>query len=213
MLNKIGLYTTLCFIALAMFSSCRKSDQESYTISSSDDINEFVKEQKETLTYEKKIKEVNYKLYYISNEQMALKQINDISKINQTQYDSIVRNYDSLLFFNLEIDIDNFNGELLQYKLDEDAEASYNDRVDYYAFRMQKNISIVLNERDTIPCMLYHFERNYGISPKSNFMIGFKTPSIKNAVFVYENKCLKTGPIKFALQEKSIVHHPHIKIK
>lgn len=194
--------------------ACSKAEKQTYAINSPEDINEFVKEQKENtnLNYSKKIKEVNYNLNYISNEQMALKQVNDISTLNQTQFDSIVHNYDSLLFFNLEISIDNFNDDILKYKLEGDIEFNYSQLVEYYAFKMQKDINLVQNERDTIPCVLYHYERNYGISPKTNIMLGFKPTSLKNTVFVYENKHLKTGTIKFAIQEKEIVNHPHIKI-
>lgn len=197
---------------MVILFSCSKTGGESYTINSAEDINEFVKDQKEILMYEKKIKEVNYKLNYISNEQMALKQVSDLSKINQIQFDSIVRDYDSLLFFNLEISIDNFNDDLLKYKLGGDVEFNYSQLVEYYAFKMQRDINMVQNDKDTIPCVLYHYERNYGISPKTNIMLGFKVPSLKNTVFVYENKHLKTGTIKIIIQEKEILNHPHIKI-
>ncbi|MGZ5485735.1 MAG: hypothetical protein ACXWFB_07490, partial [Nitrososphaeraceae archaeon] len=113
---------------------------------------------------------------------------------------------------NLEIDIDNFNEELLHYKLDENAEVSFNQRVEYYSFKMQKDINIVIAEKDTVPCVLYHFERSYGVSPKNNFMLGFKLSKFKDAVLVYENPFLKTGTIKFALNAQEILHHTHIKI-
>ena len=213
MLNKVGTYSILSVLTCTLLMSCHKVNQDSYVISSDNDVKEYIKEQQETTTYEKKIKEVNYKLKYISNEQMALQQITDLSTINQVKFDSIVRNYDSLLFFNLEINIDHFEGEILQYKLEGDADLSYSERLDYYAFKMQKDIHIVLNEKDTIPCVLYHFERNYGISPNSNFMIGFKTANLKNAVFVFENNYLKTGPIKFALQENTLLNRPKIMIE
>ena len=194
--------------------ACNKTGTQTYTIKSPDDINEFVQEQKHNtnLNYSKKINDINYTLNYISNEQMALKQINDLSSLNQVQFDSIVHNYDSLLFFNLEISIDNFNDDLLKYNLKGDVEFNYSQLVEYYSFKMQKDINLVQNNRDTIPCVLYHYERNYGISPKTTIMLGFKPVSLKNMVFVYENKHLNTGTIKFAIQEKEIVNHPHIKI-
>ena len=191
--------------------ACNKNDV--FVVSSNSDVKQFIENEKEINSYEKKIKDVNFKLKYISNEQMALQQVSDITKINQVQFDSIVKNYDSLLFFNLQIDIDNFNEELLKYKLGGNIDASYSQRVDYYAFKMQKDINIVLAEKDTIPCMMYHFERNYGVSPKNNFMIGFKLSNFKNAVLVYDNNLLQTGIIKFELKEKEITHHTHIKIK
>ena len=193
------------------FYSCNSNDV--FVISSNEDIKKFIENEKKINSFEKKIKDVNFKLKYITNEQMALQQVSDISQINQVQFDSIVRNYDSLLVFNLQIEIDNFDDELLKYKLGGDLDASYAQRVDYYSFKMQKDINIVLADKDTIPCTMYHFERNYGISPKNNFMIGFKLSHFKKAVLVYDNNLLQTGIIKFELNEDKITHHTHIKIK
>lgn len=192
--------------------SCHKIGNNSYFIQSVDDINDFINEEKEKQTTSKKIKEVNYNLRYISNEQMALKDVTDISKISQTQFDSLVKNYDSLLFFNLEISIDNFTDDILKYNLGGDMETNYSRLVEYYSFKMQHDICLVQNEKDTIPCVLYHYERNYGISSKTNVMIGFKPKTLSNLVLVYDNKHLKTGTVKFQIEEKNSVNQPHIKI-
>ncbi len=210
-LNKF-VYSILISVSTCCFVSCSNTVGGTYNITSNSDAENFIEKERSGNTYEKKIKDVNIKLIHISNEEIALKQTEDVSKINQAKFDSLVRNYDSLVFFNLEISIDDFNEELLKYKLEGDIDAAYNERVDYYAFKMQKDINIVLAEKDTIPCVLYHFERSYGISPKTDFMIGFKLSKFKDAVFVYDNTFLKTGIIKFALNEQELLNHPHIKI-
>lgn len=210
MVNKIAAYISL--ILLIGLFSCHKTGSNSYSIQSAEDMNDFANEEKEKQTISKKIKEVNYNLQYISNEQMALKDVDDISKISQTQFDSLVKNYDSLLFFNLEISIDNFTDDILKYNLGGDMETNYSRLVEYYSFKMQNDICLVQNEKDTIPCVLYHYERNYGISPKTNVMIGFKPKTLSNLVLVYDNKHLKTGTVKFQIEEKNTVNHPHIKI-
>ena len=186
--------------------------ENNYTINSKQDIANFIKENKKTNCYEKKINEVNYKLKYISNEEMALRNVNDIELLNQTRFDSILKDYDSLVFFNLEISIDDFYEDILKYKLDGDVEFNYSQLVEYYSFKMQKDIQLVQNEKDTIPCALYHYERNFGVSPKTNIMIGFKLKNTKNLTFVYENKHLRTSIIKIAIKEEDILKHPHIKI-
>ncbi len=208
MLSKL-LHIALFLITLY---SCKRNSDNSCVINSDSDAREFIEKESEKNTYKKRIKEVDFKLKYISNEQMALEDMKGLSEVTQAGFDSIIKNYDSLLFFNLEVTIDNFNEEMLKYKLGENPEASYNDRIDYYSFRMQKDINLVLSEKDTVPCILYHYERNYGVSPKNNFMIGFKTSKIRNAVLVYDNKFLNTGTVKFALNEQEILNHPKIKI-
>ena len=211
MLNRI-IYIVAGFILFFLPGSCNKSGNEVFVVSSKDDIKQFIKKENEKYGQEKKIKDFNFKLNYISGDQMALRDVPDLEAISQPQFDSIVKNYDSLLVFNLEISIDNFNDELLKYKLDGNIDASYNKRIDYYMFGMQKDINIVLAGKDTVPCVLYHFERNYGVSPKNNFMLGFRASSLKEAVLVYENKFLDAGIIKFAINEEEIINHTHIKI-
>lgn len=192
--------------------SCHKTGSASYSIQTVEDMNDFANEEKEKQTTSKKIKEVNYNLRYISNEQMALKEVTDITKLSQTQFDSLVKNYDSLLFFNLEISIDNFTDDILKYNLGGDLETNYSRIVEYYSFKMQKDICLVQNDKDTIPCVLYHYERNYGVSPKTNVMLGFKPKTYNQLILVFDNKHLKTGTVKFYIEEKNIVNHPHIKI-
>lgn len=204
-------YSLSLLISISIFS-CKKISENNYTINSKEDITNFIKEYKKTNYYEKKINEVNYKLKYISIEEMALRNVNDVELLNQTRFDSILKDYDSLVFFNLEISIDDFYDDILKYKLDGDIEFNYSQLVEYYSFKMQKDIKLVQNEKDTIPCALYHYERNYGLSPKTNIMIGFKLKNTKNLTFVYENKHLRTSIIKIGIIEEDILNHPHIKI-
>jgi hypothetical protein len=193
-----------------MLLSCQKQGGRSYEISSASDAKAFVEAEAEKHAYETKIKDVNLTLKYISNEQMALRDLDDLSKATQASFDSILKGYDSLLFFNLEVSIDHFNEELLHYKPEQGA--SFEERVAYYSFDMQKNICIVVAEKDTIPCTMYHYERNYGVSPKNTFMLGFEASHLKNAVLIYDNQFLTTGPVKFALRDQDLFTHPQIKI-
>jgi len=200
----------LAGIVLQVFSSCSTTG-ERYHIESAADAKAFVEKETEKHVYETKIKEVNFKLKHITNPQMALQQISDIETARQSQFDSLVKAYEGFLFFNLEIKIDDFNDEILNYKPGNGVDP-YSERIDYYAFKMQKDITLVLNEKDTVPCILYHYERTYGVSPESDFMIGFKPLSLKNAVLVYDNRFLTTGTVKFALNEKELTDQPQIKI-
>lgn len=199
--------TSVCVIC-----ACKQQGAGVYNVSSASDAKAFVEAESKKNSYETKIKEVNFILKHISNEQMALRDLGDISHASQATFDSILKGYDSLLFFNLEISIDNFTEEMIHYKLNASEEAAFDKRTAYYAFDMQKDISIVLADKDTIPCAMYHYERNYGVSPKNNFMLGFNVSQLKNAVLVYDNKYLTTGPVKFALNEQELFTHPQIKI-
>jgi hypothetical protein len=59
---------------------------------------------------------------------------------------------------------------------------------------------------DTLPCLLYHYERNYGIAPFNNIVMTFpnsKTQSGTNyKLFIFEDNILGLGTIKFKLEKE-----------
>ena len=203
----------LIITVMYLMGSCGKPSRQSYALSSAADVKAFVADEEKKKHYETKIQEVNVKLRHISGEEMALREIGDLSKATQAMFDSAAKAYQGKLYFNLELSIDGFNEELMHYRPDPSgSEAAFEERVSYYSFGMQKDSFIVVAEKDTIPCTMYHYERNYGVSPNNRFMLGFEASGLKNAVLVYDNPYLPTGPVKFALSEQDLSSHPQIKI-
>lgn len=202
----------LIIAMLIVVSSCGKHGALSHEISSQAEAKAFLENENEKNVYETKLKDVNFKLNYIPAEAMALRELGDLSQASQASFDTLVKGYEGLLFFDLEISIDHFNEEMIHYGLAANDEASFENRVSYYSFGMQKDICLVLGGKDTIPCTAYHYERNYGVSPQNHFMLGFRTSRVKDVVLVYHNQLLETGPVKFALKEQDLVYHPKIKI-
>ncbi len=196
---------------LFVVCSCGKHGPLSYEISSPAEVKAFLENEKENGFYETKLKDVNFKLSYIPAEAMALREIGDLSQATQASFDSLAKSYEGLLFFDMEISIDHFTEEMIHYGITANDEASFENRVAYYSFGMQKDINLI-SGKDTIPCTVYHYERNYGISPQNHFMLGFRASHVKDVVLVYDNQLLDTGPVKFALKEQDLVYHPKIKI-
>lgn len=196
---------------LCMVCSCGKRGPLTHEISSSAEAKAFLGEEKEKGFYETKLKDVNFKLSYIPAEAMALRELGDLSQASQASFDTLVKSYEGLLFFDMAISIDHFNEEMIHYGIVTNDEASFENRVAYYSFGMQKDISLI-SGMDTIPCTAYHYERNYGISPQNHFMLGFRTSRVKDVVLVYHNQLLATGPVKFALKEQDLTYHPKITI-
>lgn len=196
---------------LCMVCSCGKRGPLTHEISSPAEAKAFLGEEKEKGFYETKLKDVNFKLSYIPAEAMALRELGDLSQASQASFDTLVKSYEGLLFFDMAISIDHFNEEMIHYGIVTNDEASFENRVAYYSFGMQKDISLI-SGMDTIPCTAYHYERNYGISPQNHFMLGFRTSRVKDVVLVYHNQLLATGPVKFALKEQDLTYHPKITI-
>lgn len=125
---------------------------------------------------------------------------NKISELNDMEY------------YDLRITIKDSQGELLKYNLSGVAE--YNERVNYFAFQMQKDISLIQNG-DTIPCGLYHFERAFDTSPSSTILLGFKKikgrKSTEEKTIVFHDKIFDKGIIKFTFDSKELTNIPKLR--
>ncbi len=205
--NNYRIIIAILFVAC----SCAKHGPLSYDISSQAEAQAFLGEEREKGVYGTKLKDVNFKLSYIPAEAMALRELGDLSQASQASFDTLVKGYEGLLFFDMEISIDHFSEEMIHYGVTENDDVSFENRVAYYSFGMQKDIRLIQG-MDTIPCTVYHYERNYGISPQNHFMLGFRASPAKDIVLVYDNQLLATGPVRFALKEQDLTYHPKITI-
>ena len=205
-------YIVIIIAVLLVVSSCGKHRPLSYEVSSQAMAKAFLENEMEKNFYETKLKDVNFKLSYIPAEAMALRELGDFSQATQATFDTLAKSYEGLLFFDMEISIDHFSEEMIHYGVVANDEASFENRVADDSFGMQKDICLVLGGKDTVPCTVYHYARNYGVSPQNHFMLGFRASRVKDAVLIYYNQLLETGPVKFALKEQDLVYHPKIKI-
>jgi len=84
-------------------------------------------------------------------------------------------------------------------------ESEYHTRLTYFDQEAQSDMKLVENG-DTLSCLLYHFERNYGIAPFNNIVMTFpnaKDKTILNdKLFIFEDNILGLGTIKFKLEKE-----------
>lgn len=91
-------------------------------------------------------------------------------------------------------------------------ENEYYNRLEYFISEAQKDIKII-EGNDTIPCAMYHFERNYGISPYSSIVLSFEEKDSLNRndkVFFYDDQVLGVGKIVIKLKSSDISDLPHL---
>lgn len=129
-------------------------------------------------------------------------------------YDSLLKRkmneLNGMQYYDFKIMLKDGEGELLKYQLSTQEE--YNKRVNYFAFAMQNDIQLV-EEKDTLPCSLFHFERAYDVIPSCTFLLGFeKKLSNKSKTLIVYDKIFKKGYIKFTFDEKELQNIPTIKV-
>ncbi|MGZ3884392.1 MAG: hypothetical protein ACXVP0_11730 [Bacteroidia bacterium] len=146
--------------------------------------------------YSKIVKNISYKLQYKPLEQMLLA-ATDGKPVSDTEKKELEKEYGRYEYYTLEIGIEHFNSEIMKYNL-QSAE-DYEERVNYYAFQFQNDLSLVV-DKDTLPCLSYHFERNYGIAPNARFLLAFnKCDESKKRTFVCNEKYLGNSTVKLAI--------------
>ncbi|MBS1635848.1 MAG: hypothetical protein JST26_07975 [Bacteroidetes bacterium] len=116
----------------------------------------------------------------------------------------------AMQYFTLKITAKNAK-ELLRAGIT--SEDQYYQRLEYFMSYMQ-NDTYLIEGKDTLPCLLFHFERNYGLAPYNTFVLGYagsKEKQITNdKVFVYDDKILGTGKVMMTVQAKDIEKAPNI---
>lgn len=91
--------------------------------------------------------------------------------------------------------------------------AGYNN-VDYPVDLMQADFYLV-QEKDTAYCQLYHFERNFGLSPVTNISLAFDTEKFDKAsdfTLVFNDEIFRTGINKFLFRTSAIHSIPKLRI-
>lgn len=105
------------------------------------------------------------------------------------------------------------NNEVMAVQTENDPE--YYSRLEYFMGVMQDDI-VLVEGKDTLPCLLFHFERNYGLSPDNSFVLAFeKQKAQKNSsdrTLVFNDQVLGTGPVHLTIKGKSIDNIPELKL-
>lgn len=119
--------------------------------------------------------------------------------------------YEGLEYYRMRIGLQSGQGDVLQYGANNTDE--YYARVSYFSFDMQKEISLIV-ENDTLPCRLFHFERNYGAAPYVDFMLGFDNTANKpvDRTILYQDLVYSNTPVTMTVLGKNINSIPKLKL-
>lgn len=128
--------------------------------------------------------------------------------------DSIVKRklkeLEGIQYYDLKILLKSNEGELLKAGLNSTEE--YTKRVSYFSFGMQEDIQLV-DGNDTLPCVMYHFERAYDVTPVCTVLLGFKQQPVNagkaKTVLVYD-RTFNKGLLKFTFKENRLQTVPKL---
>lgn len=199
----MGINKSSILFFIVVLLGCNKSNTKNL------DKAEFVEEMgKVNSNYiDKTIGDITYRLIYKPADYVLVAENKGSTDIELKE---LAGDYKKFEYYTLEIMINGFNDEILKYKTE--SQEQYASKVDYYSFKFQNDISELIGN-DTVLCTSYHFERNYGISPKIRFNIAFPTSELEaDRTICINEKYLGTGPVKFVFSKKDLDNLPTLNL-
>ena len=134
---------------------------------------------------------------------------------NQKQYNAQKRAQmlKGTAWFNLSIS--RADGKISPLRYDLSSKEEYDQRLDYYLNRAEKDIYLVYDKTDTLFPMAYEFENNYNLSPQETIVVGFRLPKgdeypRHDLQLSFDDLVLKNGIIKETTTEKDLANIPDL---
>jgi hypothetical protein len=167
----------------------------------------WVENEQNGLLNQRSLGDFKFSLQYKPLEYVVLTE-NRTNKLKESELETRKEELENLQYYNFKIS--SLRGtEMLSTNIR--SEEEYNARLYYFSALAQQDISLI-DGSDTLPCLLYHFERNYGLGPYNNLVLAFRnTGKINNKTFVYNDQVLGTGPVKFSIKASDIHQTPTLK--
>ena len=188
--NKILLF----LIGLLLVSSCSKDNVQEFT--TNDTANPFVKsKQVDWLKMDVQLRTLSE---YVSRH----KKRHPDDSLGLIE---VIEDATEMMYFNLSLSVTKGEGKHIE-NFGVQSSFEQDQRLQYLAFSMQNDIYISQGEH-IVPCELYHFERNYSISPHRTFIVGFpRKKLLKNepVTFVLDAQYFQTAPLKIRYSTKDI---------
>lgn len=208
-LNISRKYSLFLIIFLIILVSCNKKELKPLKYV------QWVDNEKNGLSIEKEYDELTFNIQYQPLEYVILRQSKN-PNINKEQYDEIKSEVEGLLYFNFIIEMIEGQKSPLYHNITSPVE--YQNRVSYLSFQVPNDLKLVI-AKDTLPCVLHHFERTYDIMPKITLILGFEKPSDftednlkRDMIFIYDDKIFGVGKTQIKIDNKKLRRIPKLKI-
>lgn len=166
----------------------------------------WIEDKNNGLKVEKKIGEFTYMFQYKPTDYVVAMDLK-MDSISKAIFQKKGDEYSGLQYFNFRISTES-GGELLKKNVAD--ERDYYGRIQYFSFDMQNDLKLI-DGKDTLKCLLFHFERVFGLAPYATFLLGFPvSQNRENKTLFYDDKIFGLGRIYLTVQSKNINKLPSL---
>lgn len=193
-------YYIIFFFGSMMLFSCTQKEL------SVKDYLAWVNNPENGLKVSKEIKDYKIELFYKPAEYVAINE-QKTTEIDTALFYQRIREIKDFQYYTLKIE--SLKGtEMMRTNIA--SEHEYSQRLQYFSDLVQYDLVLEENN-DTLTCQLFHFERNYGVAPYNNIVLGFPKPTQENAkTLVFNDQILGIGKIKLKIEKENIDNIPNI---
>lgn len=151
---------------------------------------------------------MEYQIQYKSPEYMISKSI-ETDEISKEFVQKEKKEYGDMEYFTLKIKTNSGEQDILKEGVKNNEQ--FGGRVEYFSFHMQQDLFLV-EENDTIPCTLYHFERTFGIAPYCTVLFGFekKHKKLNSFQVLYLDRLFSNKVLPFNFKKESLKRIPRL---
>jgi hypothetical protein len=200
---KSAISCLIVIAALLLISSCSPSSLDAISYI------KWVEDEENELKVSKEIDGFSFSLQYKPVPYIILMENGGVCPADG-KYNERKEELGGMQYYTLRISSDK-DQDLLKAGVRNDND--YYSRLEYFTSVMQDDIKLV-DGSDTIACALYHYERNYNLSPYTNVMLGFENglQEKKGAerTLILNDQVLGIGTIKLSIQEENIANMPEL---
>ena len=195
-----------CLLSILLLASCGKD------VLAPKEYANYIRNEKNGLQVSKTIDGFEFSLLYKPVEYIALMQDKD-ENISKSVLDEKTKPMQGMQYYTFTIKTES-GQELMREGIS--AENEYYERLDYIVSYMQNDISLI-DGKDTLPCALFHYERNYNIAPQNNFVLGFEIPkaeenTVTDKTLVFNDQILGIGKLMLTINSNAIKNIPQLKL-
>lgn len=209
-MNLLIKYVCFSFVVL-LVRDCNSSVR---SLGPADYVN-WVEDPENGLHITKAVGETTIELQYKPQDYQVLKD-NPQTELSLDEFKSQQAEISDMQYFTLRIS-NSKGGDLL--RSDASGVSDFSQRLAYFSSAMQKDISLI-DGKDTVKCLLFHFERSYGIDPRSTFVLGFPFAKNKNTLpgknedktVLFDDHEIGTGPVMITIEAEKLALLPQLKL-
>ena len=173
----------------------------------------WIEDSRHGLKMKKKIGDFIFEIQYKPVGYIALKEASAENNITGNNIEKKEKELSGMYYFTFQINSADEKTPMLKYKLKQHDE--FYGRVNYFVSYAQEDF-ILLSGKDTLNCVLYHFEENYNLTSFNRIVLAFDkndgNTEKNDLVLIFKDRVLNIGEVRFLFHKSKLNNIPELKI-